>query len=75
MRRDLVLNNAEKKIKFKRLTKRRQEAKENFQEMPALEPKIINVEKDPEHYSDFPLRVKKNEIQDLIDENMPLRLY
>ena len=74
MRRDLVLNDAEKKIKFKRLEKRRQEAKENFQEMPALKPINFSIDNYQGHYSVIPLRVQKAEIQDLFDENMSLRL-
>ena len=70
MRRDLVLNDAEKKVRFKRLIQRRQEAEEDVKEIPALEP--INLTNAKDHA--IRLKVKKAEIQDLFEENMSLRL-
>ena len=66
MRKELVLNDAEKKVRFKRLIQRRQDAKENFQEMPALKPINFSIDNYQGHYSVIPLRVQKAEIQDLV---------
>ena len=74
MRRDLVLNDAEKKVRFKRLIQRRQEAQEVVKEIPALEPINLTNAKDQQVFSAIRLKVKKAEIQDLFDENMFLRL-
>ena len=68
MRKFLVMTDAEKKVRFKRLIQRRQEATENVQEMPALDPIIFTIDEDQEHFSANPIRVK------MADENMSLRL-
>ena len=74
MRRDLVLNDAEKKVRFKGLIQRRQEAQEDVKEIPALEPTNLTIAKDQQVFSAIRLKVKKAEIQDLFYENMFLRL-
>ena len=74
MRRDLVLNDAEKKVRFKGLIQRRQEAQEDVKEIPALEPINLTIAKDQQVFSAIRLKVKKAEIQDLFDENMSFRL-
>ena len=74
MRRDLVLNDAEKKVRFKGLIQRRQEAKEDVKEIPALEPINLTKAKDQQVFSAIRLKVKKAEIQDLFDKNMSLRI-
>ena len=69
-----MLNDAEKKVRFKRLIQRRQEAEEDVKEIPALEPTNLTNAKDQQVFSAIRLKVKKAEIQDLFDENLFLRL-
>ena len=68
MRRDLVLNDAEKKVRFKSLIHRRQESEEVVKEIPALEPTNLTIAKDQQVFSAIRLKVKKAEIKDLFDE-------
>ena len=74
MRKDFVLNDAEKKVRFKRLIKKRQEAQEFLREIPSLEPINLTIAKDQHVSSAISLKVKKAELQDLFDENMSHRL-
>ena len=74
MRKDFVLNDAEKKVRFKRLIQKRQEAQEVVQEIPTLEPINFTIAKDQQVSSAIHQKVKKAELQDLFDENMSLRL-
>ena len=71
MRKDLVLNDAEKKVRFKRLIQKRQEAQEVVRKIPALEPiNLTNAKENKFHL----LFVWNYKLQDLFDENMSLRL-
>ena len=74
MRKDLVLNDAEKKVRFKRLIQKQQEAHKVIREMPLLEPINLTMDKDQHVASAIRLKVKKAELQDIFDENMSLRL-
>ena len=74
MRKDFVLNDAEKKVRFKRLIQKRQEAQEFVQEIPTLEPINFTIAKDHQVSSAIHQKVKKAELHDLFDENMSLRL-
>jgi hypothetical protein len=56
MRKDLVLNDDEKKVRFKRLLQRRQEGKsysDDIQKMPALEPINKSIAQIPQFYDQY----------------------
>jgi hypothetical protein len=75
MRKDLVLNDAEKKVRFRRWIQKRQEAQEEFfREIPSLEPINPTIAKDQQASSAIHQKVKEAELHDLFDENMSLRL-
>jgi hypothetical protein len=46
MRKELVLNDADKKVRFNGLIQRRRDAKENFQQMPVLKPIVFGIDAD-----------------------------